>query len=310
MTPFDPAAGAASNPRKFSINPIQWLATSDGWINPALAPPVDEQLRIVAEAGFTSVKSVVPTGSNVTEYGQKLADHGLVPGPGYVALPWHEDASDRLPFLDRAGALASANVQLGTPLVFLSMGMSQDAPRVRHPAEGHSHALDRLERVRDYIALAAGRISAEGCVAALHPHVGTWVETADEARFVLDTVDEELLKFGPDSGHLAWTGVNPAEVIAEYAPRVAGLHIKDLKMEIARQARIARLDYRSTVLQGLWTEPGRGDADLLELLAAPGPEFDGWVVVEVDRATTSPEESIRYCGEWLTGMLHSSRKGE
>ncbi|WP_285320811.1 sugar phosphate isomerase/epimerase [Pseudarthrobacter sp. lyk4-40-TYG-27] len=299
------------SPTQFAINPLQWVATDDGWIDPRIAPPLTERLARIAAAGFTAIQSEVPSDSTVDAYGKTLQEAGIRPGPGYVNLPWSESAAERAHHLGRAKLLAANNVQLGNGLLFLAMGMQRDAPRVAHPAVGYGHDATRLEQVRDYLAEAAQIITDEGGVAALHPHIGTWVETAADARFVLDSVDESILKFGPDAGHFAWTGIDPAGIIAEYRSRLAGIHIKDYRLDIAGKSRREDLDYQSTVRAGIWTEPGTGDADIPAILGAAGEDFAGWVVIEVDRGTTpSPGESVDLCGLWFQktfGMEPASR---
>jgi inosose dehydratase len=285
---------------QFALNPIQWLATRDGWIDPRQAPPLQQRLPVIAASGFSAIKTEIPDGMAPGDYRECLALAGISPGPGYVPMPWTEDASARQTFLERARLTAANNVAVGVPLVFLAMGMDKDAPRVAHPGVGFDFKPERLEAVRDYLAEAAGIMAGEGAVPALHPHVGTWIETVEEARFVLDSIDESILSFGPDAGHLAWTGVDPAHIITEYATRVAGIHIKDYHSRFARRSRDADVDYRSTVRAGFWTEPGLGDANIDEVLTAAGPDFAGWVVMEVDRGTTEPEGSIMRCGAWLS----------
>lgn len=294
---------------QFALNPIQWLATSDGWVDPRQAPPLKQRLAIVAASGYSAIKTEVPAGVSPVEYRNMLVQAGIRPGPGYVPLPWSDDASQRRPFLERARVTAADNVAVGVPLVFLALGMDKSAPRVAHPGVGFDFSRGRLEAVRDYLAEAAEIMVGEGGLPALHPHVGTWIETVEEARFVLDSVDPGVLSFGPDAGHLAWTGVNPADVIAEYAHRLAGIHLKDYHSQVATRSRNEDIDYRSTVLAGFWTEPGSGDANIEEVLAAAGPDFEGWVVMEVDRGTTTAEESIRRCGTWLSKRFAAAPSG-
>lgn len=285
---------------QFAINPLQWFASADGWLDFTIAPPLPQRLATIREAGFTTVQTDVPAEHSPDSYRALLADHGIRPGPGYLSLSWPDDPA---PVLERARHLAATNVALGAPLLFLAMGMSRDAVRVTHPAVGHAADSDRLARVRDLLARAAEIATEEGAIPALHPHVGTWVETEAETRFVLDTTDPTILKFGPDTGHLAWTGVDPTELIAAYAGRIAGVHIKDLHADVAKRGRDEDLDYRATVLSGLWTEPGSGDADLATTLSALPADFAGTVVIEVDRGSIEPNRSVLACGDWLRGFL-------
>ncbi|MGP0225116.1 sugar phosphate isomerase/epimerase family protein [Paenarthrobacter sp. NCHU4564] len=285
---------------KFALNPLQYFATADGWLDPSLAPPLEARLEQIASAGFTAVHSEVPASMTTETYGSLLTRYGLQPGPGYVGIRWSEDPEVRKQSLERASKKAQENAALGNPLLFLAVAMTADAPRVAHPAVGFDASTERLSLVRDYLAQAAELIVSEGAVPALHPHVGTWVETADEARFVLDSVDPAILKFGPDAGHFAWTGVDPAAVITEYADRVAGVHIKDYRADIAQRGREEGWDYRKSSRAGIWTELGTGDMDMDALANSLPADFDGWIVVEVDRGTTpTPQESINICGDWV-----------
>ena len=118
---------------QFALNPIQWLATSDGWVDPRQAPPLKQRLPIIAASGYTAIKAEVPAGMAPAEYRNWLVKAGIRPGPGYVPMPWSEDASQRQPFLERARVTAAENVAVGVSLVFLALGMDKSAPRVAHP---------------------------------------------------------------------------------------------------------------------------------------------------------------------------------
>lgn len=285
---------------RFALNPLQYFATADGWLDSTLAPPLPARLGHIARAGFTAVQSEVPVDMTAASYKQLLVGYGIEPGPGYVSLAWSDNEDERNCALERAVELARDNVALGTPLLFLSMGMDKEADRVAHPAIGYGSTPELLKRVRDYLATAADLITREGGVAALHPHVGSWIETADETRYVLDTIDESILKFGPDVGHIAWTGINPTDIVRDYSQRVAGIHVKDFKADIAERSRTEGWDYRTTAQAGIWTEPDVGDMNFDALFEALPDAFNGWVVIEVDRGTTpTPEESINTAGEWL-----------
>lgn len=286
--------------QNFALNPLQYFATADGWLDPELGPSLEARLDRIARAGFGAIQSEVPASLTPGEYKKVLTDAGIAPGPGYVGLQWSEDADARRLQVERARAVARDNVELGTPLVFLAMGMNRDSARVLHPAVGYDHSADRLAAISEYVAEASTAMAAEGAVAALHPHVGGWIETADETRFVLDAVNADVLRFGPDVGHLAWTGIEPSDLIAEYADRVAGIHLKDYRTEIAAGSRAEDWDYRTTARHGIWTELGTGDANFDRVFDVLPATFDGWVVVEVDRGTTpTPDESINICAEWL-----------
>ncbi|MFE2940880.1 sugar phosphate isomerase/epimerase family protein [Streptomyces sp. NPDC059255] len=289
---------------RLAINPLQWVASAEGWIDPALAPPLDRQLSVIRDAGITALHSAVPGDMTPEAYAARLADHGIAPAPGYIPVRLTEDAAARQTYRDSAARVAEQHAALGVPVVFLAMGMAKDAERVARPAVGHAARRDRLEEVRDLLAGIAGIIRAEGITPAFHPHVGTWAETEEETRFILDTVDASLLSFGPDMGHLAWAGADAAGLVRDYADRVASVHIKDLDLGLAARAREEAWDYRTTVRAGLWSEPGHGNADIEGFVDALPDGFDGWLIIEVDRgAQDTPEDSVRLCGEWAAGYV-------
>jgi inosose dehydratase len=66
-----------------------------------------------------------------------------------------------------------------------------------------------------------------GIVGALHPHTGTCVETAEEARAVMESVDSRHVKFGPDVGQLQKAGSDPVPLVRDFASIVHHVHMKD-----------------------------------------------------------------------------------
>lgn len=146
---------------------------------------------------------------------------------------------------------------------------------------------------------------AEGVRPCLHQHVGTWIETAGETDAVLSAISADLLLLGPDTGHLAWAGIDPAEYIARHLDRVGAVHLKDVNAAQAERSRAARQNYRQTTAAHVWTEPGNGDVDVdltrvLEVLSA----FDGWYVVEVDIADQpTAEETAAVSAKWVRDNL-------
>ena len=144
---------------------------------------------------------------------------------------------------------------------------------------------------------------SEGVTPCLHQHVGTWIETEAEVVAVLDAVDPRLLLLGPDTGHLAWAGIDPVRFIERHRGRIGAVHLKDIHDSVRRAAEAGSLDYQSAVGRHLWTEPGRGDVDLPGVLAALS-DFDGWFVVEVDLADQpTPRASARVSARWVWDRL-------
>lgn len=112
--------------------------------------------------------------------------------------------------------------------------------------------------------------------------------------------------FGPDTGHLAWAGITPATLMTQYAERIAAVHLKDVHLDQAEAARRADANYfDATVTKFIvWTEPGRGDVDLLAAVRALPDSFHGWLIVEVDVPEAETNlASTQLSAEWITTHL-------
>ena len=284
---------------RVALNPIQWMATPDAWVDPAIAPALPDLLALTAKAGFSAIHAQVPTGWAVADYARALADAGLAPAPGYLSLPLPGEEAALPDLLDQARRMAADHAALGLADMFVAARMQKGTPRVLHPAVGHGFDAARFDRLVAQISAVAAVLAAEGIHAALHPHIGTWIETEAETRAMLDSVGARILGFGPDTGHLSWAAADLAGLIADYRDRIRVLHVKDCNQSRCRAAVAAGLSYQETVLTGIWAEPGTGELDLTGLLSGLGAGFDGWLIAEVDFPTLPPFECAKACAAWF-----------
>jgi inosose dehydratase len=280
---------------KFGLNPIQWDATADGWLDPSLRPPLPQLLAEVRASGFEAIQAERPPHLTPDAYRRLLAGAGLKPAPGYFSLSL---AAGPAQYLDAARSLAAEHAKLGLREMFVSVRMAEE--RIAAPARGVHAGTVSPASIAAALNDVGGAMLEHDVTPCLHPHVGSWVETEAEIEEVVALTDPTLVALGPDTGHLAWAGVDPVEFAKRHAPRIRGLHLKDVRLAIARAPELRAADYRTVVAAGLWAEPGHGDLDLLGVLETLAPELDGWVVVEVDRPSTgSPFESARLSAAWV-----------
>jgi len=283
---------------KWALNPIQWFASADGYHDRSKGPQLDEVLDLVQRAGFRAVPAA-PAALELEEYRRCLDRAGLVPAPGYFAVPSPEQNVPLGETLENARKSAGQQAALGQTHVFIAVGMPPlDSIRLRKPAIGAGAERGRLDLVTGQIGRTAEVLKGEGVAAALHPHIGTWIETEDEARHVLGAVGSDILGFGPDTGHLAWARADVMALFRDFRDRIPMLHVKDIEIKARDESLASGRTYPQTVLAGLWSEPGQGDLPLEELMAALGPNFDGWVFIEVDRPALAPFESAQASAQW------------
>lgn len=260
-------------------NPLPWILVPGQGFHLDRAS-LDVAFGVIAEAGFLSVTIDVPASMPIEEYRRFVAGHGLGSVPGYLSADFSDTAGlDEL--LEHAARVAEVHSSLGVTDIFV--GSRRSAERTRHPGVGWDHRADRLDAVVDNLAAVCRVLVAGGVHPALHPHIATWIETEHDTTTVLDAIDPDLLGFGPDIGHLAWAGMDAAAMIDRYAGRVRTVHVKDVDFDAVARARRADADYGSSALDfKVWTEPGRGGADVVAAIDAVPATFSGAFVLEVD----------------------------
>lgn len=285
---------------------LPWFLTRAGF-RPDQAPPLHQLLAAVREAGYDGIQADLRDGGDDQEYARLLDEAGLLPAPGYYSADLAD--ADRRELVEDARRMAARHAAIGLDRVFLGDRARRGGPRMGNPGVGHAFDRVRLDRVVDAVGEVARAMAGEGVLCCLHPHVGTWIETEEETGAVLAAVDQDVLLFGPDTGHLAWAGANPVEMIDRHRSRIGSMHVKDMRGAVAVQGRAEGWSLAECMASGLWTEPGRGDLDLAGAIAARPPDLP-WIVVEVDIADLpSVEESVRAGATWLRAQL-DRRRGE
>lgn len=288
---------------QIAINPLQWVATDDGWLDMSLRPPLETVLSTIRSSGFRSVMTDQPAGMTTKGYRELLTAHDLTAAPGYLGGPL-EDPEERTVLCERAAAMAQLHQELGLTEMFVASRMTPDSPRVARPAVGENSDHGRLAEIAQTLAAIGETTLRYGVTCCLHQHVGSWIETSAELEWLLETLPPEVIALGPDTGHLAWADIDPDAFIQQHRSRIRALHVKDIRLDVARSTRGTTATYREVVCKGLWAEPGRGDLDLASMFAMLADSDCRWAVVEVDKpALSSPEESVAACGAWATSIL-------
>jgi inosose dehydratase len=144
-----------------------------------------------------------------------------------------------------------------------------------------------------------------GLRTVFHHHIGTWVETPDETRRLLDMTDPAILGLCFDTGHWAFAGGDPVQGIYEFADRIWHVHFKDHEPNVARQSREQGWDGPTSVGHGVFCELGRGDVDFPGVMKAlQDIGYAGWIVVEQDvlPGMGTPKESAQRNREYLKSL--------
>jgi inosose dehydratase len=162
-----------------------------------------------------------------------------------------------------------------------------------------------------HLAWALGEIdelcAAYGMQQVVHPHVGTQIETAADIDNVLRLSDA---KFCLDTGHVAIGGFDGVAFARDYHDRVAHVHLKDVRLEMAAAVLDRTVSLVDATRQGFFCSLGDGDVPvvaIIEELQRHG--YDGWYVLEQDMTIdssadgASPLDSARRSVSYLEREL-------
>lgn len=252
------------------------------WVRPVgFARMLDE----MAQAGYagTEISYNFPTG--VDELAQDLGSRSLRAAATFAALDLR-DRSRHDEALRQVAPIADRLQALGSDVLILS-----DRPSPHRLAVAGRVASDGSDGLDDGawrdLALGLNRIgeslTARGMKAVFHPHAGTFVETRDEIDRLCAATDPALIGLCPDTGHLAYSGVDVEGVFRTYAERIGYVHLKDVDGSKLEQVRAQHLDFVQAVRMGLFVELGTGVVPLpgvVSTLRRAG--YCGWMIVEQD----------------------------
>lgn len=132
-----------------------------------------------------------------------------------------------------------------------------------------------------------------GISLTFHHHMGTVVQNPDEVKRMMDNTNPEYVSLLFDTGHFAYCGADPLEMVKTYADRIRHVHLKDIRPEVVQKVKDNGLSFLEGVRMGAFTIPGDGCIDfdpIFEVLEKAG--YEGYMVVEAeqDPAKANPFE--------------------
>lgn len=201
-----------------------------------------------------------------------LGAHDLAAVGGFLPAVLHDPGHDPLPEVD---ACLQACQATGATVAVLAATAGTEGYDARPGADetGWATLLSNLDRV-DRAARDCG------VTAAFHPHVGTLVERPSEVERVMTGCGIGLCV---DTGHLLVGGSDPVKLTAQYADRVAHVHLKDVDRMLAARVLAGEVSYGDAVWDGLFCPLGSGDLDVTGLVGTlESAGYSGWYVLEQD----------------------------
>ncbi|MGN7764197.1 myo-inosose-2 dehydratase [Paenibacillus sp. 22594] len=130
-----------------------------------------------------------------------------------------------------------------------------------------------------------GRLAAEKDMTLVyHHHMGTGVQTAAEITRLMELTEPNEVSLLFDTGHLAFAGENPLEVLRVHIPRIKHVHLKDIRPEVVDRVKREQLSFLQAVKAGAFTVPGDGCIAFAEIFTELDRyDYTGWFVVEAEQ---------------------------
>ena len=274
----------ASAPVSFGVDEV---IADDAWM-----PLPEDVLRWMASLDYAGTEMGPPgylgDGRAVRQH---LIDAGLEMVGAFLPLHFSRDEriQDDMAWLDtNLRQLTDATPPGSQPFAVLSEAIDEPV-RLAYTGRTESNADALLTDARwDSLVAnlhAAARLCRErGIEPVIHPHAGTYLETAAEIERMMEMIDPTIVGLCLDTGHFRYGGADPLQATRDYASSIRHVHLKDTRMRILEEVAAAGGGLEQAVRQGVFCPLGEGDADVDGVVAALGDVgYSGWIVIEQDQ---------------------------
>jgi inosose dehydratase len=277
--------------------PCSWgVDFADRPENPAWEIVMDE----VAAAGFRAV-DLGPVGYFPTDPSRlrdELSIRGLHLSAGGLFDPLCEPRAISA-ILDKTRRTCRLLRSLDAPRLVIIDQVSSE----RGSTAGQSRVARRLDS-KDWAQMMKtitqiARIARDeyGVSSYLHAHAGCYIEFEDELDRAMNDLPSELVGLCVDTGHSAYSGMDPISLIHRYAARVGHMHFKDIDPTVHADCLQEGLGFFDSIKRKVFCPLGNRAVDFAAVSnALKTIGYSGLVVVEQDIDSTgvaSPLDNAR-----------------
>jgi len=149
----------------------------------------------------------------------------------------------------------------------------------RRPPGGPSD--EQLKRLADTLNEIGRQTIAMGIRLAPHPHIWGPMEREKDMRRAMELTDPRYVWMTADTGHLVLGGGDPVQIISDYFPRIAEIHLKDTYAKYRGNTETPSEEGHKVA--SVYHNLGGGGVDfpaVFQLLRER--HFKGWVVFDLD----------------------------
>lgn len=161
---------------------------------------------------------------------------------------------------------------------------------VQMPGMNRKNLEERQKNLISCVNAIAKRASGKGIECSYHPNSpeGSVFRTYEDYKILLSGLNNDLIGYTPDVGHIAKAGMDPVEIVKEYRSLINLIHYKDMFKD------------------GTWAPTGEGIIDFHDITHyLLDTYYKGWIIMEdeCDRAITDPDGLTLDDGKFINKNL-------
>ncbi len=274
--------------------------------NPYL-PPWQKVLQEAGQAGYRAIE-LGPYGYlpiDARQVSQELEKNGLaiVAGTIFDDLASEDNLENVLKQVDDICTLITK-----LPPLPVHQGQHFPAPYLtvmdwgheeRDYAAGHSGRAPRLSdeawaQMMEHIKCICKKAAGYGVRPVIHPHAGGYIEFADEIEAILRDIPYDLAGLCLDTGHLYYSGMDPATWLKKCSQRLDYVHFKDVDEKVYQEVLSMHIRFFEGCGRGAMCPIGKGTLDypgIQKALEEIG--YSGYITIEQERDPRNADTSLR-----------------
>ncbi len=161
---------------------------------------------------------------------------------------------------------------------------------VQMPQSDRSNLKARQANLLTCVNAFAQRANDKGITCSYHPNspAGSVFRTEEDYKILLNGLDEKVIGYCPDVGHMAKGEMDPLVIMKQYRSLINLVHYKDMYKD------------------GTWAETGKGIIDFVGITQyLIDTDYEGWITMEdeCDECITMPDKVTLRDGIYIDEVL-------
>lgn len=267
---------------KIGISPIAWQ--NDDLPDLTAAYTMEQALSEAREIGYTGVERGRRMPQDTEGLRKYLNEYDISLCGGWCSgnLLVNDVETEKAAIAEQVEQFAA----LGAPcLVYAECSNTVQGDRSTPVNNRPKLARDDVHAYGAKLSELAKWMTDKGLPLAYHHHMGAFIEDQEDIDWLMEASSPEVTLLY-DTGHLVFGGGDLLGTLDKWGDRIHHVHYKDLRANIAAQARTESWSFLDAVIAGAFTVPGDAEgsidfAAVTERLAKMN--YQGWIVVEAEQ---------------------------